>query len=104
MSLNAEDVNSATFEIDRIIINDDDEVKEEATAEVFIVTNPEAGLSIDDAGNISLALADFENFAQYNFEITATDTLLETIEQSVILRIEDIAEVAPTITIRKHSR
>ena len=66
-------------------------------------TNPDSSsnLSIDvNTGEVSLvADADFESASEYNFEVIATDAAGNISEaQSVTLNIENIDEVAPTIT------
>jgi hypothetical protein len=60
----------------------------------------DAGLSIDSvSGDVTLAAdPDFESQDQYSFTVVATDAAGNEVEQAVTLDINDLDEIAPTIT------
>ena len=77
---------------------DDDEVN---SSSVTLLTSLDADLLTinENTGEVSLAVADYETHAQYGFEVMATDAEGNTSgKQAVIVRVIDVAEVAPEIT------
>ena len=101
-----EDVDSAKFDVNQFLVNadqflvkpDDDQLN---SSSVTLLTNLDAGLLTinENTGEVSLAVADYETHAQYGFEVMATDAEGNASDkQAVIVRVVDVAEVAPEIT------
>ena len=94
-----EGVDSAQFDINRFLINS--ELDNKTSSSVTLLTNLESDLLTinENTGAVSLAVVDYETHAQYGFEVVATDVVENSSDkQAVIVRVIDVAEVAPEIT------